>query len=437
LAKNRISKRSVDALKCAPNKDRAFLWDEDLSGFGVVAMPSGTKTYVVQYRQAGRSRRMKLGEHGRLTPDEARSRAKEVLGDVEKGLDPIEERRAKRTEQSFRKLAEGYMALHVRVKCKARTVAEYGRLLRLHILPALGAKSVSQVSKGDVARLHAKMAGKPAAANRCVALINSIWNWGVDTGEISALPVPTKDLDLYPEENRDRYLTKVELNRLGRAMHLAETTGLPWEVDESGPKAKHLPKPKNRKSLVDPGAVAAIRLLILTGARLREILYARWDWVDWERGILFLPDSKSRKKPIYLSRMAFDILSGIARVQGNPHIFPGEKRGTHRSDLKRPWTAIRRAAGLLADDGNGEGGRQQKKPGVSQGRPAVRIHDLRHSFASVGVGNSMGLPMVGKLLGHTQTRSTNRYAHLDTDPLHKSANLIGSQIAAALSVLKD
>jgi integrase len=432
MASKRITKKAVDALRCPAGKDRIFLWDEDLGGFGVVAMPSGSKVYVVQYRQNGKSRRMKLGEHGRLTPDEARSRAKEVLGDVEKGKDPIEERRAKRTEQPFRQLADGYMRLHVAVKCRPRTRVEYERLLRLHILPALGSKSVSQVSKAEVARLHAQMANTPAAANRCVALIDSVWNWAVDTGEISPLPPPTKDLELYPEQNRDRFLTMEEMRRLGRAMHLAETTGLPWIVNEAGPKAKHLAKPENRKRLVDPHAVAAIRLLILTGARLREILHARWDWLDGERGILFLPGSKTGKKPVYLSQMALEILSEIPRVDGNPHIFPGENSGTHRADLKRPWTAIRRHAGLEADAGPGKKGKA-----VSEGRPSVRIHDLRHSFASVGVGSSMGLPMVGKLLGHTQVRSTSRYAHLDTDPLHKSANLIGSQIVAALNAPKE
>jgi len=432
MATKRVTQKSVEALNCPAGKDRVFLWDEHLSGFGVTAMPSGAKIYVVQYRQAGRSRRMKLGVHGRLTPDEARSMAKEVLGDIERGKDPIEERKAKRAEQPFRELADGYMWLHVGVKCKPKTQEEYERLLRLHILPALGSKRASQISRADVARLHAKMSKTPAAANRCVALIDSIWNFSVDTGEISPLPTPTKDLELYLEENRDRYLTMEEMGRLGQAMHLAETIGLPWIADEKGPKAKHLAKPKKRLTIVDPYAVAAIRLLILTGARLREILYARWEWVDWGRGILFLPDSKRGKKPVYLSGAALEILREIPRLEGNSHIFPGKHPGTHRSDLKRPWTAIRRHAGLEADDAMDEV-KEAKSKAVSQGRPAVRIHDLRHSFASVGVGSSMGLPIIGRLLGHRQIRSTNRYAHLDTDPIHRSADLIGSQITTALS----
>jgi integrase len=436
LEPKRISKKSVDALQCPEGSDRVFLWDKDLKGFGITALPSGKKVYVVQYRQDGRSRRMKIGDHGRLTPDEARDRAKELLGDVAKDRDPIAERKARRSEQPFRKLAEGYMREHAAVKCKHRTQEEYNRLLRLHILPALGSKSASQVTKAETSRLHTGMAAKPSAANRCLSLIDAIWNRAVNTGEIVSLPNPTKGIEPYPEQNRDRYLTLEEMKRLGQAMHLAETTGLPWVVDETGPKAKHLAKPENRKRLVDVHAVAAIRMLILTGARLREILYARWDWVDWDRGILFLPNSKTDKKPIYLSQVALEILAEIPRHEGNPHIFPGEAKGTHRHDLKRPWNVIRRYAGLLGDDAD-LGGKikvqRRKQKGVSKANPSVRIHDLRHSFASVGVGGSLGLPLVGKLLGHSQASTTQRYAHLDADPLHKAANLIGSQIAAALA----
>ena len=431
MATKKITKRSVDALVCPPGKDREVLWDCDLAGYGVVAMPSGTKTYIAQYRMGTQSRRMKLGRHGALTPDEARQRAKEVLGDVARDKDPLVERRAKRTEQPFRVLSDAYMRLHVKVKCKPRTLDEYDRLLRLHILPAIGSKSVSQITRAEIARLHANMAETPAAANRCIALIDSVWNMAVETGEISPLPTPTKDLELYPEECRDRYLTAKEMQRLGVALNLAATTGLPWVVNATGPNSKHLAKPENRQRIIDPHAVAAILLLMLTGARLREILHARWDWVDWGRGILFLPDSKRGKKPIYLNTAALDVLGQIQRLEGNPHIFPGSQPGTHRADLKRPWTAIRRYARLEADDADGPG--RSKSKSVSQGRPAVRIHDLRHSFASVGVGSSMGLPIVGKLLGHSQLRSTNRYAHLDTDPLHTSANVIGAQITAALA----
>jgi integrase len=150
--------------------------------------------------------------------------------------------------------------------------------------------------------------------------------------------------------------------------------------------------------------------LILTGARLREILHAQWPYVDFERGILFLQDSKTGKKPVYLSAAALAILAALPRVGGNPHVIAGAKDGAPRSDLKKPWAAVKRAAGL--ED--------------------VRLHDLRHSFASIGAGASMGLPIIGKLLGHTQAATTARYAHLDADPMRRAVNTIGATITAAM-----
>lgn len=151
-------------------------------------------------------------------------------------------------------------------------------------------------------------------------------------------------------------------------------------------------------------------MLIFTGARLREILDAKWDYVDWERGIMFLPDSKAGRKPLYLSAAVLSLLKELSRVKGNPHIIPGAKKGAPRADLKKPWNAIRRSAGLSD----------------------VRIHDLRHTYASIGAGASLGLPVIGKLLGHSQPATTARYAHLDADPMHRAADIISGQIAAAL-----
>ncbi len=164
----------------------------------------------------------------------------------------------------------------------------------------------------------------------------------------------------------------------------------------------------NRRVVLDPHAVAAIRLLILTGARLREILNLKWAEVDAERGMAFLPDSKTGKKTLYLSAAAQAVLAAIPRVEGNPHVIAGQG-GAARVDLKRPWASVTAAAGL----------------------PGVRLHDLRHSFASVGAGASMGLPIIGKLLGHSQAATTERYAHLDADPMRRAADTIGATIAAA------
>ena len=171
------------------------------------------------------------------------------------------------------------------------------------------------------------------------------------------------------------------MTRLGVALHDGEGAGLIYVVDETKPTAKHAAKADARRTQLDPFAVAAIRLLMLTGARLREILHAKWEYVDFERGVMFLPDSKTGKKPIYLSAAALAVLGDLPRIEGNPFIIAGAKDGAPRADLKKPWAAVTKAAGL-------EG---------------VRIHDLRHSFASVGVGASLGLPIIGKLLGHSAT----------------------------------
>ena len=172
-----------------------------------------------------------------------------------------------------------------------------------------------------------------------------------------------------------------------------------------------MPKPESRLRTLDPFAVAAIRLLILTGARLREILHAQWSEVDFGRGFLLLADSKTGKRPVYLSAAALSILSALPRIEGNPHIIAGAKDGAPRADPKKPWAAVTKAAGL-------EG---------------VRLHDLRHSFASIGAGASMGLLVIGKLLGHSQAATTHRYAHFDADPLRRAVDTIGATITAAMN----
>lgn len=410
MAQGRLTKRAVDALRCEVGKDRAFLWDDALAGFGVAAFPTGRKVYVAQYRKDGRSRRVTIGEHGRLTPDEARSQAKVILGAVEKGADPIAERRAARAVRTFGEIAGDFLSLHVAAKRKGRTHDEYAALFRVHVKPAIGGKRVVDVRRGDVARLHSRMADRPFQANRAVAFISAVWNWAARREEVNLASNPAKGIERYPEQGREKFLTSAEFARLGDALRDAETVGLPWAVDESGPRAKHLAKPDKRCVKLDPFAVAAIRLLILTGARLREILDAKWSQVDFERGVMFLADSKTGKKPIYLSAAAQQVLAALPRIEGNPHVIAGAKEGAARADLKKPWAAVKRAAGL---DG-------------------VRLHDLRHSFASFGAGASLGLPIIGKLLGHSQAATTHRYAHLDADPLRRAVDTIGATISAAM-----
>jgi integrase len=409
-----ITKTSVDALACPATKDREILWDgghrEAVRGFGVAAFRNGGKCYVAQYRKDGRSRRTRIGEHGRLTPEEARKQARIILGAVESGADPIALRKAAREVRTFKAVADDFIANHVSPKRKERTAAEYERILNAHVVPRLGSKRIVDVRRADVAKLHSKLADSPYQANRALALVSAIWNWAARREEVAFADNPARSIERYAEAGRERYLTSEELARLGDVLREGETIGLPYSVDETQPRAKHAPKADRRRVKLDAHAVAAMRLLILTGARLREILDAEWSQLDLERGVLFLADSKTGRKPVYLNAAAQAVLASVPRLKGNPHIIAGALEGAPRADLNKPWRAVRRAANL--DD--------------------VRLHDLRHSFASFGAGASLGLPIIGKLLGHSQAATTHRYAHLDADPLRRAVETIGSTIAAAM-----
>jgi integrase len=169
-----------------------------------------------------------------------------------------------------------------------------------------------------------------------------------------------------------------------------------------------LAKQEHRFTKIGPFPAAALRLLLFTGCRLREILHLKWEQVDIERGLLFLPDSKTGRKTVVLNAPALALLADLDRI--GPYVLPGDDPEKPRADLKRPWEAVSKRAGL---DG-------------------VRLHDLRHTYASFGAGGGLGLPIIGKLLGHTQASTTQRYAHLDNDPLRRATEQIGARIAAAI-----
>ena len=409
-----ITKRMVDRLK--PSDAEYFAWDRSLAGFGLRVQPTGAMTYVVKYRAgSGRgapTRRVTLGRVGTLTPDEARALARKTLGAVAHGRDPAALRAAERRASTLRELAEIFLAEHVEAKRKPTTAAHYRSLLEKVVLPELGSRKAEQVTPSDLAKLHAKMRKRPYQANRMLEVVGSLYSFA---GKRKILPLgfnPARGIEQYREKGRERFLTADELARLGDAIREAETAGLPYDIDDSKPTAKHAPKEANRRTKIGAHAAAAVRLLILTGARLREILHLKWEHVDLERGLLLLQESKTGKKAIVLNAPALDILANLPRV--GAYAIAGQAAGTDddkpRSDLNRPWRAIVKRAGLTG----------------------LRIHDLRHTHASVGAGLGLGLPIIGKLLGHTQPSTTARYAHLETDPLRRASEHIGSRLAAAM-----
>lgn len=385
----RLTKRTVDAAQ--PSERDSYVWDDELSGFGLKVTPAGRKVYLVQYRlggRKGRTRRVTIGVHGTLTPDQARAEAKRLLGLVAAGTDPAEERDKTKADKGMGSILEQFLFEHSDAKLKASTANEYRRLARLYILPALRNRRITEIKRADIARLHHAMRHKPFQANRSLALLSKFFNWCEKHGLRPEWSNPCRHIEKYKERKRERFLSEEELARLGEALRAAEEaeTASPW-------------------------VIAGIRLLTLTGARLSEVLTLKWDYVDFERQQLRLPDSKTGQKSIYLNAPALEVLASIPRLEDNPYVICGEKTGAHLVNLQKPWRRIRAAASL--ED--------------------VRLHDLRHSFASVAAGGGMSLPVIGALLGHNQPQTTQRYAHLSSDPLKEASDAVGERIAAAMA----
>jgi integrase len=414
----KIGRRALASLP-AVAKPTVF-YDTDLTGFGLKAYPSGALSWVLEYRPGagGRgapSRRMVLGTPKNLTPDEARKHASGLLAKVRLGADPAAERAEARKADTVGELISSFMNDHIRIKRKGRTAVLFEGYIRNHIEPALGARRAPALTRSDVEHLH-KTVGKThqVTANRIVALIGAVYAFGLRTGLLPQGTInPALGIVKFREQHRERFLTETELLRLGDAIREAETVGIPWpEVDIANPKAKHAPnRPENRVTTIGPHVAAALRLLIFTGARLREILDLRWDHVDLQRGLLFLPDSKTGKKTIVVGGAAVAVLTNLDRL--GKYVIPGNDPDKPRADLQRPWALISRHADL-------EG---------------LRLHDLRHSFASIGAGSGLGLPIIGKLLGHSNSKTTERYAHLAADPVRQAADAVCGSIAKAMGEL--
>jgi integrase len=386
MASANITKRTVDAARKGA-RDR-YLWDEKLTGFGLKVTPAGRKVYLFQYRVGGRTRRVTIGQHGPWTPTRARAKAKSLSGDVAAGRDPAASRDKSKADRSLGELFAQFMAEHVETKLRASTANGYKRLARLFVLPQLGRRKVGELQRADVAKVHHAMRETPFQANRTVALLGKFFTWTEKRGLRPDGSNPCRHVEKYREARRERFLSQAEMARLGDALRHVET-----------------------EQRFSPWAIAAIRLLAFTGARRGEIISLRWEHVSQERACLMLPESKTGSKTILLNPPALAILQAIPRIEGNPYVICGERQGRHISNIEHPWQRIRALAGL--DD--------------------VRLHDLRHSFASVGAAGNTSLIIIGKLLGHTQPQTTQRYSHLGDDPVRAASDTIGQRIAAAMA----
>lgn len=381
----KLTKRTIDAAKPDETRDY-FMWDDDMPGFGLRVLKSGKKTYQVQYRHAGRTRRNAIGMHGKITPDEARKLAKELLGRVAKGDNPAEERAIHRGASSVSEVCERFMSEYVPIHCKDSTAYEYRRSVELFIKPAIGTRKVPDIVRADIAKIHHDMKDKPYQANRTLGILSVLFNqcevWGLRPDGSN----PCRHVKKYEEKKRERFLSEEELQRLWQTLDDCE-----------------------REGTESASACNAFRLLILTGCRLGEIQTLKWDYIKPDG--IYLPDSKTGAKKLYIGEQVQDLLGTIERQEENPYVISGKRGGHYLTDLQKPWRRLRKQAEL--ND--------------------VRIHDLRHSFASFGLASGLSLTEIGKLLGHSQVQTTARYAHLAEEVATKAAGQVVDHITKVKS----
>lgn len=329
-----------------------------------------------------------LGEYGTggLTVTTARERTKDVIAALRAGSSPADRRARERATPTVAELADEWLVFHVDAKLKRDTAAIYRSSLRVNILPHLGRLRVDIVTDIHAAQIHHAARARPYAANKALAILSKMMGYAERKGLRPRGTNPVTGLERFREEKRERFLSRGELARLGAALNDPEVARMHSSF-----------------------ALAAIKLLLLTGARLREALNLRWHEVDLERGLLFLGDSKTGKKAIILGAHAIQQLSAIPRTSSTL-VFPGLKPDRPMYDVRKTWARVTAAAKL---DG-------------------VRVHDLRHTFASYSAGVGGSLPMIGHLLGHSQAATTARYAHLAATPVRDLANRASSVIAIAL-----
>jgi integrase len=441
----KITKRLVDASAPRAAGDY-FVWDDEVKGFGLRVRPNGRKTYVLQYREAGgSSRRILIGEHGTLTPDQARTSAAQLRAAAvaarrdPNAVDPAAKRtRAKAAAResleapTVAQVADAFL-IEAGAKLKRTTVSEYERLLGEPIVkrgPAkgerrpgelrreLGHYKIADVTRTQVAKLHLEMKDRPYMANRALAALSGLFTYAERHGHRSPGSNPCLGIEDYREKKRERYLKEAELSAINAALDKGLEEGLPLPATRKRSRAteatrKHQAKTAGQTVRLNPVGVAALRFLLLTGWRKSEALALRWTDVDRKQGTVTLSDTKTGRSIRYLSSHAVDVLEGMRayRQLHNPHVFPGAVTRKPYTDLTRIWDVVRHEAGV----------------------PDVRLHDLRHSYATFAASAGQDLSLIGALLGHRDVATTARYAHLFPERQQNAAEATGGAVAAALA----
>lgn len=385
MASEKLSKTVVERLH--PSDGDTIYWDTELPGFGVRVKRTGVKSFVVQYRSRanGTSKRLTLGKFGPLLSfSRAKDLARGILVDAARGGDLVSERQAVRVAPSMADMSSAYMERHAIPKKRPRSAASDQVMINRFILPKLSDCKVRDVGHQDVQALHNAMQATPYLANRLLSLLSKMlelsirWGWRSDN--------PARGVEKFPEQKRDRWLSEDELDRLTSA----------------------LDGHSNRT------AATAIRLQLLTGARIGEVLTSRWSDFDLKRGVWTKPSHHTKQKRtehLPLSGAAVALLAEWNRHVAGPFVFPGRSGDRPLTSLKTFWGQVCKTAEI----------------------PNYRVHDNRHTHASHLVSSGLSLPIVGRLLGHTNPSTTQRYAHLADGPLRAAAEVMAQKLGESKS----
>jgi integrase len=383
----RLTQALVDT---APVTGRDYLvFDNQIRGLGLRITPTGNKIFVAQTRVSGVKRRITVGYASDMSLAKARQEARQTLAAMHAGVDPTADRKARLRAAAartvtLRELSEQWTAEYVSIKLKPRTREDYRALLDRHILPQLGNLTLAEVDHEHIERRHREMADTPRRANYTVATIKALLSYATKRGLRS--DNPAAGITPYRENKRERFLSEQEIGAAADGITSAESDGV-----------------------IGSFAAAGLRLALFTGARSGEITSIKWDYIDFSRKLIRLPDSKNNApRTIHLSDAAIEVLRGIPHV--GPFVIAGMKRGEAYKSLSHAWGRARKYAEL--DD--------------------VRLHDLRHSYASLAAGRGVSLHMIGKLLGHRDPATTQRYAHLARDAVQAVNDEIGAAMQAAI-----
>ena len=446
----KLTKRMVDAFSTDATED--FLWDGEVKGFGVRARSSGAKSFLVAYRIGGRAKRLTICKVGSpYTVDQAREVAVRMLRLAREGRDPALAKAEERKAVTVAELVDAYLneGPALRANKKASSWATDRSVFSSHVKPLLGRRLAKDVDASDVARMQADIAaGKTARAEKgealrgrrrvtggkrvaalAVSILSAAYQFGIETSRLA--DNPARGVARLKTPGRERFLSEVEVAAVAEAL-----SAMMEEAE------------------INAGMADAIRLLLLTGCRRNEVLAAEWAWVDFEHRCLRLPDSKTGAKVVPLAAPALQILEGrrestspLSRRAKRPgpsgeplpssrsrFVFPAARGDGHIVGLRRSWEAVKvKAAGIMAERLREVG----RDPALARDLSDVRLHDLRHSFASFAVEGGAPLLVLGKVLGHRQASTTEVYAHLSDDPVRGVAERTGARIAEAMKPRKS